>query len=749
MQQPLEEPDAEPATTARDGLTLPPLDVEYKQIGPFHILGALGSGGMGAVYLAEQREPLRRQVAVKLIRGGLYDRRMLKRFEAEGQAMARLTHVNVASVYEAGSTEDGRPYIAMEYVPGPGILKYCDEHTLSIRKRLELFLAVCDGVGHAHQKAVIHRDLKPSNVLVTEIQGQAVPKIIDFGLAKGLDQPLTGETLGTIDWGIVGTLQYLSPEAIDGGPKGIDVDTRTDVYALGVVLFELLVGRLPFTGGDTAQLLGRVLTGEPPRPSTAFDSLPKDERDRAARVRGTDPGTLRRSLRAELDWIVLKAVARDRALRYGSVAELASDIRCSLDDQPVTATPPSTVYRASKFVRRHKAAVGAVTLAVLALAGGLVLRSREAARANREAERANQEAAAARQVADFMASLFEGSTAASKKASEVSALDLLNDGAARIRTELKDQPLVRARLLETIGEVYRSNGLYEQGRTLLVEALDVRRQVLGPDDLTLAEPLQRLAMLDRQAGRSADAEAPLREALRILDASSDPLPRTRALMVLSSVESDRGNFVEAERLLLEVVAIREQRVGDSSELAATLNNLGNLYSEMKRYPDAVRVHERGLAMKEKVLGKRHFFVAQSLNNLANAYLALDQFEKAAEYHRRALELKQAVLEVGHPEIAVSEHNLGDVAYKAGDLQKAEAQYLLARQHWEKRLGPEHVYLGFSDGALGNVYRDLGQRAQAEARYQSSIRLIVKGYGPGNASAKEVQAEYDKLKASPR
>jgi serine/threonine protein kinase/tetratricopeptide (TPR) repeat protein len=749
MQQPREEPDTEPATTGRDGLTLPPLDVEYQQIGPFHILGALGSGGMGAVYLAEQREPLRRQVAVKLIRGGLYDRRMLKRFEAEGQAMARLTHVNVASVYEAGSTEDGRPYIAMEYVPGPGILKYCDEHALPLRKRLELFLAVCDGVGHAHQKAVIHRDLKPSNVLVTEIQGRAVPKIIDFGLAKGLDQPLTGETVGTIDWGIVGTLQYLSPEAIDGGAKGIDVDTRTDVYALGIVLFELLVGRLPFTGGDTAQLLSRVLTGEPPRPSTAFDALSKDERAATARARATDPKALRRSLRAELDWIVLKAVARDRAQRYGSVAELAADIRCSLDDQPVSATPPSTVYRASKFVRRHKAAVGAVTLAVLALAGGLVLRSREAARANREAARANQEAAAARQVSDFMASLFKGSTAASRKASEVSALDLLNDGAGRIRTELKDQPLVRARLLETIGEVYRSNGLYQQGRPLIAEALDVRRQVLGPDDPSLADPLQSIAMLDRQAGRSADAEAPLREAIRILRGSSDPLAKARPLMTLSSVESDRGNHEEAERLLLEVVAIREQHLGDSSDLAATLNNLGNLYSEMRRYPDAVRVHERSLAMKEKVLGKRHFFVAQSLNNLANAYLALDRFDQAAEYHRRALELKQAVLEEGHPEIAVSEHNLGDVAYKARDLQKAEAQYLLAREHWEKRLGPEHVFLGFSDGALGNVYRDMGQRAEAEARYQNAIRLIVKGYGAGNAAAKEVQAEYDKLKASAR
>jgi eukaryotic-like serine/threonine-protein kinase len=737
--------DTEPDTVGRDGQTLPPIDGEYRRIGPFHILSALGSGGMGAVYLAEQREPLRRQVAVKLIRGGLYDKRLIKRFQSEAQAMARLEHANVARVYEAGTTEDGRPFIAMEYVPGQSVTRWCDSRSLPLRRRLELMIDICEGVRHAHQKAIIHRDLKPSNVLVTEVAGRAVPKIIDFGLAKGLDAPLSGDTAGTIDWGIVGTLQYLSPEAIDGGARGIDVDTRTDVYALGVILFELLVGRLPFTGEDTAQLIGRVLTAEPPRPSVALDAMNEGERAAAARLRGLDPASHRRALRRDLDWIVLKGVARDRAQRYGSVGELAADLRRLLDDQPVTASPPSQLDRASKFVRRHKGAVAALTLAVLALAGGLVARSREAARANREAERANQEAAAARQVADFMASLFRVSQAGSRKPSEVSARELLDSGASRIRDELKDQPLVRARLLDTIGDVYRSMGLYEPAQPLLSEALEVRKRLLGPDDPAVAETEQHLAVLNRLAGRTAEAGPLLQDAIRILERHGLTLERARALMAMADVESDRSNFVEAERLLLEAERIRAQAVPESSDLAATLNNLGNLYNTMGRLEDAARVHERSLAIKEKVNGPDHYFLSQSLSNLANVYMAMKRYDQAEPMHRRALAIKRRALEPNHPEIGVSEHNLGDLAWHRGDLQTAEKQYLIGRQIWLRTFQPGHPYLAFSDQGLANVYRDQGRTAEATAAYERALAAFRRHFGADHPYFKETQAEYDKLK----
>ena len=745
MQDPVDD-DTEPDTVGRDGRTLPPIDGEYRRIGPFHILSALGSGGMGAVYLAEQREPIRRQVAIKLIRGGLYDRRLLKRFQAEAQAMALLTHTNVARVYDAGSTEDGRPYIAMEYVPGQSITRWCDARELPVRRRLELMIDVCEGVRHAHQKAIIHRDLKPTNVLVTSVDGRPAPKVIDFGIAKAVHPRPSEQTALTEHQQLVGTLQYLSPEALDGGARGIDVDTRTDVYALGVILFELLVGRLPFTGEDTAQLIGRVLTGEPPRPSVALDAMAPGERAAAARLRGTDPATHRRMLRRDLDWIVLKAVARDRTQRYGSAVELSADLRRLLDDQPVTASPPSTLYRASKFVRRHKVPVAALALAVLALAGGLVLRSREAARANREAARASQEAAAARQVADFMASLFRVSQAGSRKPSDVSARELLDRGAARIREELKDQPLVRARLLDTIGDVYRSMGLYDPGRPLLVEALETRRKLLGPDDPAVAETLQHLATLDRLAGRTADAEAPLREAVRILEKSGQTLERARALMALANVESDRSRFAEAERLLLEVVAIREQAVPDSSDLAATLNNLGNLYHEMGRLDDAARVHERSLAIKEKVDGPDHYFLSQSLSNLANVYTKQGRYDLAESMHRRALAIKRNALEANHPEIGVSEHNLGDLAFHRGHLEAAEAQYLKAREIWAKTFPPGHPYLAFTDQGLANVYREMGRAAEARTLYERALATFRSHYGPDHPYVTETQAEYDKLKA---
>ena len=359
-----------------------PGELAPARVGPFHVLRQLGQGGMGTVYLAEQREPLRRQVAVKLVRAGLGDPRLQRRFEAEGQALARLSHPNVARVFEAGSS-DGRAYIAMEWVSdGQPIDAFCDARGLSIRDRLRLFRAACEGVRHAHQKAILHRDLKPSNILVGEVEGQPVPRVIDFGLAKALDEPLSDTAL-SVDWGIIGTPNYLSPEAVQG--PGADLDTRTDVYALGVVLFELLSGARPFTAEDTSSLLRRILTDEVPRPSAVLASLTPAERTEVSRRRGLDPAAHRRALQGELDWIVQRATARDRTARYGSAGDLSDEIGRFLNDEPLAASPPGRLYRLGKFVRRHRAGVAAVSFAVLALSGGLVARSLEAQRANREA----------------------------------------------------------------------------------------------------------------------------------------------------------------------------------------------------------------------------------------------------------------------------------------------------------------------------------------------------------------------------
>ena len=347
-----------------DSETVSPLP---ERIGPYRILDVLGEGGMGVVYLAEQTKPVRRQVALKVMRHVMTQPLAVIRFDAERQALARLQHPNVAQMYEAGTTEDGHLYFAMEPVDGQPIGKYCDQYRLSIQERLELFCAVCAGVQHAHQKGILHRDLKPSNILVTEVQGGPVPKIIDFGVAKALDQPLVDATLYTDDR-LVGTPAYLSPEALGSNEKDADIDTRSDVYSLGIVLYELLVGVRPFDtrGLGFLQVLTKVLEDEPEGPSTRWTTLDIETRQAIADRRRLERSALKKRLRGDLDWIVMKAIAKDRRLRYRSPSELAADLRRHLEHRPVEAGPPSRFYRLGKLVRRHRALVAAALVVVLA-----------------------------------------------------------------------------------------------------------------------------------------------------------------------------------------------------------------------------------------------------------------------------------------------------------------------------------------------------------------------------------------------
>jgi non-specific serine/threonine protein kinase/serine/threonine-protein kinase len=330
-----------------------------KSIGSYQLIRKLGEGGMGQVWLAEQKEPIQRQVALKLIRVGVYDDSVLQRFYAERQSLAIMDHSSIAKVFEAGATPDGQPYFAMEYVPGQAITDYCDRKRLKIRERLELFVQVCEGVQHAHQEAVMHRDLKPANILVVEIDGKAVPRIIDFGLAKAASPQLNGETLFTQVGGWVGTPGYMSPEQADAGR--VDVDTRTDVYALGAVLYVLLTGSLPFENRDWRkqpfdELLRRLREEDPPGPSTKI-GMDKGSSKAISEERATEPQQLASLLHGDLDWITMKALERDRSRRYSTPMELAADIGRYLGNEPVTARPASVGYRAKKYVLRHRALV--------------------------------------------------------------------------------------------------------------------------------------------------------------------------------------------------------------------------------------------------------------------------------------------------------------------------------------------------------------------------------------------------------
>ena len=477
-------------------------------IGPYHILEMLGEGGMGVVYLAEQTQPIRRRVAVKVIKPGMDSANVIARFETERQALALMNHPNVARVLDAGTTEAGRPYFVMEHVPGIPITDYCDRHTLSTGERLTLFLTVCDGIQHAHQKGIIHRDLKPSNVLVAVQDGSPVAKVIDFGVAKAVEQRLTERTLFTEFGQLLGTPEYMSPEQAE--MTTLDIDTRSDIYSLGVLLYELLVGALPFERkylrrAALAEIQRIIRTEDPATPSTRLSTL--DDAAGVARKRRTDRTSLRRQLKGDLDWITMKALEKDRTRRYATASQLADDIGRYLTSEPVAAGPPSATYRFGKFVRRNRGPVTASALVLLALLAGLAVSSALYVRAERERQRADTQAHVAQRVSDFLTGLFEVSDPQQAQGREVTARELLDKGAQSIHS-LKDQPAVQATLMDTMGRVYHSLGLYDQAAELLEKAVAIRRIRSRTSDSRLRG--ERLQPLVRPLGprRPAGSRAP-------------------------------------------------------------------------------------------------------------------------------------------------------------------------------------------------------------------------------------------------
>ncbi|HVT57064.1 MAG TPA: serine/threonine-protein kinase [Thermoanaerobaculia bacterium] len=708
------------------------------EVGPFRLVELLAEGGMGSVYRAEQDVP-RRQVAVKLIQARRFDEARRRWFEAERQALARMAHPYIAQVYAAGTSAEGQPYIAMELVAGEPLTSYCDSHRLRLSERIELAIAVCQGVQHAHQKAVLHLDLKPSNVLVTEIDGRAVPKIIDFGIAKGLGEPLApGATLSP---GVFGTPPYISPEALSAGETR-ELDTRADVYALGVMLYELLAGVQPFGSGGV-EVLQRVAAGDFEPPSTAATKIAPDERARLAELRRVDARSLARALRGDLDAIVLRAMAHDRDARYSSAAELAADLRRHLDQQPVLAAPAGLAYRARKFVRRHRAAVAGAALTAIALVAGFVARSLEA-------RRASQEAAAAREVADFMVGLFETPDPGGGRRPDATAREILDRGAKRIRGELAGQPLTRARLLDTIGNVYRTLGLYDPAVDLLSQSLAERRRLLGPGHPDVGETELHLAIAYRERSRYAEAEPFARRALAIAERTGDLRTQAGCLVQLATIAGRLGRRGEAEKNLLRAVGLFERVLGpDSEPLSAALNNLANLYSDARRYPEAEKLHLRAIAIKEKTLGPNHLYLAQSLNNLANVYSATGRFDEAQALQARALAIKRRALPPDHPEIGISLHNLGDIASRRHDLAAAEARYREAIGFWQRTQPADYVVAAYSRLGLAGTLGELGQAQEADRLYKSALVVLEAKLPPGHPILAEVRADYAKFLSATR
>jgi tetratricopeptide (TPR) repeat protein len=621
------------------------------------------------------------------------------RLAAERQALARLTHPHIAQLYDAGTTAEGTPYFAMEVVHGDRITDGCDERALPLPDRLRLFVAVCEGVLHAHQKGVIHRDLKPSNILVTASSGRLIPKIIDFGIAKALDEPLVGVDLTA---GPVGTPGYVSPEGLAAlaGPAGLaEADTRTDVYSLGVLLCELLAGVRPFPPLAPAELLLAMRDRDPPRPSARFRELAPEGAAEIARRRGLSPRALLAALRSDLDWIVLRAIARDRDQRYPSVAALAADVERYLEARPLEAGPPSFWYRAGKTIRRHRGSFAAAVLLLLSLAGGLVARSLEAARANRaaaEAERARQAAEAARaeteRVASFLASLFTAAAPEQTRGREVTARELLDRGAERIGQDLDEAPRVRARLLHTIAGVYQRLGLYREALPLAEQALELRTAELGEGDLAVAESLRLLAILHVELGDRDRAGELFRHVLELREAALGPEHPDvgDSLGNLGYFLMQQRRFDEARPLLERALDIRTKTLGgDHPRLSPTLYNLALLHQTVGRFDLAEPLYRRALDIDTRAYGEDHPAVAQGIFGLGDLYLAMGRHDEAARHLGQALERSRALFGADAIQTAYIHDSLGELARERQDLETAERELGRALALFDLQLAADH------------------------------------------------------------
>jgi eukaryotic-like serine/threonine-protein kinase len=711
--------------------------VAGRLIGPYLLKRSIGEGGMGLVWEADQQEPLRRRVALKMVKRGLDTAEFIARFNSERQALAMMNHPAIAKVLDAGATDEGRPYFVMEYVEGVPLNVFCDRERLSVRRRLELFIHVCEGVQHAHQKAIIHRDLKPSNVLVTETDGQPTPKIIDFGVAKALDRAALGDTASTSAGQLIGTPEYMSPEQT--GLSGEGIDTRTDVYALGVMLYELLVGQRPFRREDLADLnflevLQIIREVEPPRPSLRATTIARhapDVLDEAARARDCEPELLPRQLRGDLDWITMKALEKDRERRYDSASALAEDVRRHLADEPVSAGPPSRRYRVRKFVRRHRTGVLAGGVALAAILLGIAGTTTGMIRAVNAERRARLEAETARQVSGFLVGLFEVSDPDQARGNTITAREILDAGSERIGRELAGQPLTQARLLGTMGTVYRKLGLFEEAEPKLRRALELRRGQSGVPTSDLAASLGELADLYLDQARYTDAEKALREALPLADKTDQAgrLQIANSLTDLGSVYRRQGRYDEADPLYRQALQIRLDELGPrATEVAASDNSLAILSWNRGRFDEAEQLYKQALAIWEAAYGQDHADVAKGLNNLALLYHHQKRYREAQAMYTRAVGIYERILGPEHPRLATAVNNLALVVHEQGHLDEAEPLYRRALAIREKVLGPNHPDVAQTLNNLGNLRRDQKRWAEARADYDRALAIRTTALG---------------------
>ncbi len=714
-------------------------------VGPYKLLQQIGEGGMGVVFMAEQIEPLRRTVAVKIIKPGMDTRQVIARFEAERQALAMMEHPNIAKVLDAGTTASGRPYFVMELVKGVPITQYCDERQLPLRARLELIVPVCQAVQHAHQKGLIHRDIKPSNVLVAEYDDHPAPKVIDFGVAKATAQRLTERTMFTEFGQVIGTLEYMSPE--QAKLNQLDIDTRSDIYSLGVLLYELLTGSTPFgherlSTGAFDEMLRVIREEEPPKPSTRLSSakgLPS-----IASMRGMQPMQLHHLVRGELDWIVMKAIEKDRNRRYQTANAFAADIQRYLKNESVAACPPSTSYRLRKFSQRHKVGVVAglaialaLVLGVAGTTGGMLWAMRERNAARDSASQAKTQAERSDQVARFLEDMLQGIAPQVALGRDTKMLqDIVDKTEQRIGQDLVGQPVVQAELRLTLAQVYYELQLYRETERISRHTLMMASDQIGAESGEVADALLQLgrALMNLRADEEAEAVTRQAIAMQRTVRGEGGTKEATCLSTLSHVLCNRSEaskdratmLVEAEDAARRALAIRREHYGvNNDDTVWAMLAVSRVLAKKGSVDRAETMIREAHRIRVRLHGEAHPYSAANLQMLGVVLLKGGKIDEAIECHRKALAIQEELEGKGKVSQILTHRALGDDLREQGELHQSEAHYREAVLIAKRSIGEDCKELPSLLAALSRVLTEQGKFEEAKLYAEDAIAICRK------------------------
>jgi serine/threonine protein kinase len=751
----LEQPAAQGGATSDDGSACrwintpdpPPSEGPGSRIGPYKLMEQIGEGGMGLVFVAEQLHPVRRKVALKVIKPGMDTRQVVARFEAERQALALMDHPNIAKVLDGGTTDSGRPYFVMELVKGVPITEYCDQNQVPIRERLELFVHVCQAVQHAHQKGIIHRDLKPSNVLVLSHDGTPVVRIIDFGVAKAIGQQLTEKTIYTQFSQMVGTPLYMSPE--QAGQSGLDVDTRSDIYSLGVLLYELLTGTTPFDRERLRELsydeMRRIIREEePPKPSTRISTLGMAATT-VSTQRQSEPKQLSRLLRGDLDWIVMKCLEKDRSRRYDSASGLARDLERYLAREPVLARPPSTSYRLGKLVQRHRAGVLAGVAVVAALVAGAVVAAWQAVVATQAKQHALEKEADAlekeketRAVLDFVETkVFAAARPKGQQGglgTSTTIRHALEAALPFVADRFTEQPLTEARLRITLGKSFQYMGEFKLAAEQFQIARALYSQHRGLEDADTLDSMDWLAESYRYMGQYPEALELQQETLvrRKAHLGPDHRDTLRSMNNLAICYHAMGQTAETLQLNKETLARRQAQLGtDDRETLESMNNLAETYNSLGRHDDALSLHRKTLALMKTNLGSDHPDTLMSMSNVGETLLALGQYAEAVGRLEETLMRRKAQLGPDHQETLQSMSILATCYRCLGRHDEALRLTEKALALQKEKLGSDHPDTLLSMHNLACIRFARGDHTEALKLYDETLALRKAKIGAGN------------------